>query len=359
MEIPRGTARELSSEIAGGIDIFASRGNQGAARDRIVTTEEVIAGKPEPTIGSGCGKKSAQENAPQAHGKAASRPVGFVYLVVMVLTWATNWPLMKLALGQMPPLIFVLLRLIGSLILIAPALLATGQPLLPARGERLTLFWVGQLQVAGFLIFSIIGLAILPAGRAIVLAFTMPLWAIPIGLFLWLEPLRRAQLIGAAIGLAGLVLFMNPGIVDLGSGRVLAGNALLLLAAIAWALGSCLYRRYSWQSPFWVQTFWQLAVSIVPVGAIVLTEGVGGPVRWSPELVAILAYNCIVTTALGYFLWGKVLSMMPAAMAGQVLTLTPIGGFVLSTLIFGGQVTADVALSIALIVGGILVTLRR
>jgi drug/metabolite transporter (DMT)-like permease len=72
-----------------------------------------------------------------------------------------------------------LLRLIGSLILIAPALLATRQPVLPARGERLTLFLVGQLQVAGFLICSIIGLAILPAGRAIVLAYTMPLWAIP------------------------------------------------------------------------------------------------------------------------------------------------------------------------------------
>jgi EamA-like transporter family len=98
---------------------------------------------------------------------------------------------------------------------------------------------------------------------------------------------------------------MNPGVVDWGDGRVLAGNALLLLAAISWALGSCLYRRYSWRSPFWVQTFWQLAVSILPVGAIVLTETAGGPVRWSPELVAILAYNCIVTTALGYFLWGE------------------------------------------------------
>ena len=99
--------------------------------------------------------------------------------------------------------------------------------------------------------------------------------------------------------------------------------------------------------------------SIVPVAAIVLIEAPGGPVHWSPELVAILAYNCIVTTALGYFLWGKVLSMMPAATAGQVLMLTPIGGFVLSTLIFGGAVTADVLLSVALIVGGIFVTLRR
>jgi drug/metabolite transporter (DMT)-like permease len=304
----------------------------------------------------GTGTESA---ALPSSSKAALRPVGFVYLGVLVLTWAGNWPLMKLALGQVPPLVFVLFRLIGSLILIAPALLVAGQPLLPARGERLTLFWVGQLQVAGFLICSIIGLAILPAGRAIVLAFTMPLWATPIGLFLWPEPLDRQQIIGAAIGFVGLVLFMNPGLVDWSNGRVLAGNALLLLAAIFWALGSCLYRRYTWRSPFWLQTFWQLAVSIVPVGAIALTPAASGPVHWSPALVAILAYNCIITTALGYFLWGKVLSMMPAAMAGQVLTLTPIGGFVLSTLIFGGAVTADVALSIALVVGGILVTLRR
>jgi drug/metabolite transporter (DMT)-like permease len=257
---------------------------------------------------------------------------------------------MKLALGQMPPLVFVLFRLIGSVAVIVPVLVASRQPLLPVSGERLSLFWVGQLQVAGFLLCSIIGLATLPAGRAIVLAYTMPLWAIPIGLFLWPEPLNRNQLAGAAVGFAGLVLFMNPG---------LAGNALLLLAAILWALGSCLYRRHAWRSPFWVQTFWQLAVSVVPVAAIVSSGVTGRAVHWSPALAAILAYNCIVTTALGYFLWGKVLSMMPAATAGQVVTLTPIGGFVLSTLIFGGTISADVVLSIALIAGGIFLTLRR
>jgi len=287
-------------------------------------------------------------------------PVAFVYLAIIVMTWAGNWPLMKLALGEVPPLVFVLLRLVGSIALIVPPLLAARQPLLPRRGERLGLFWVGQLQVAGFLICSIIGLAILPAGRAIVLAYTMPLWAIPIGLFLWPEPFGRNQLIGAAAGFAGLVLFMNPGLVDWTSGRVLAGNAFLLLSAFAWALGSCLYRRRAWRSPFWVQTLWQLAVSIIPVAAVVMaTRGQTGPVDWSVALVAILAYNCVVTTALGYFLWGKVLSMMPAATAGQVVTLTPIGGFLLSILIFGGTVTADAAVSIGLIIGGIVITLRR
>jgi drug/metabolite transporter (DMT)-like permease len=291
--------------------------------------------------------------------RAASPPVAFVYLAVMIVTWAGNWPLMKLAIAQVPPLLFVLFRLVGSLALIAPVLLAARQPLLPLRGERPRLFWVGELQVAGFLICSIIGLKLLPAGRAIVLAYTMPLWAIPIGLFLWPEPLGRTQLAGATIGFIGLALFMQPGLVDWRDGRVLLGNGLLLLAAIVWALGSCLYRRKAWRSPFWAQTFWQLAVSVAPVAVMVLAGATGGPVRWSPALVAILIYNCVVTTALGYFLWGKVLSMMPAATAGQMLTLTPIGGFVLSTLIFGGTPTADVVVSLVLIVTGIFVTLRR
>jgi drug/metabolite transporter (DMT)-like permease len=285
--------------------------------------------------------------------------VAFVYLAIMVISWAGNWPLMKLALGQAPPLVFVLLRLGGSLALIAPVLAARRQPPLPVRGERLGLLWVGELQVAGFLIFSILGLAIVPAGRAIVLAYTMPLWAIPIGLLLWPEPLSTGQITGAVIGFAGLVLFMNPQLVNWSDHRVVAGQGLLMLAAISWALGSCLYRRRSWQSPFWVQTFWQLAVSIVPVAALLLAGAGSAAVRWSPALIAIIVYNCLVTTALGYFLWGKVLSMMPTATAGQVLTLTPIGGFLLSLLIFGGNLSSDVVISLVLIGGGIFVTLRR
>src|SRR5439155_15761265 len=80
--------------------------------------------------------------------------VAYLYLAVIVVTWAGNWPLMKLALADAPPVVFVLLRLVGTVALLAPALLLLRAPLLPVRGERWGLFWVGQLQVAGFLIFS-------------------------------------------------------------------------------------------------------------------------------------------------------------------------------------------------------------
>jgi iron complex transport system substrate-binding protein len=48
-------------EIAGGIDVFADRMNQGAAKDRIVTAEEVVAREPDLIIGSWCGKKLRPE----------------------------------------------------------------------------------------------------------------------------------------------------------------------------------------------------------------------------------------------------------------------------------------------------------
>ena len=153
--------------------------------------------------------------------------------------------------------------------------------------------------------------------------------------------------IGAAIGFAGLVLFMNPGLVDWGDPRILAGNALLILAAILWALGSCLYRRREF--PLAVLGADLLAARGEPAAGRGDRAScrVPGAIQWSPGLVAIVLYNCVVTTALGYFFWGKVLSMMPAAMAGQVLTLTPIGGFVLSLMMFGGTLSLDVVVSIA------------
>ena len=55
-------------EIAGGIDIFADRRGQGAAKDRVVTAAEVVAREPDLIIGSWCGKKFRPERVAARHG---------------------------------------------------------------------------------------------------------------------------------------------------------------------------------------------------------------------------------------------------------------------------------------------------
>jgi len=289
----------------------------------------------------------------------ATPRLAYVYLGVMVASWAANWPLMRLALAHAGPMVFVSLRMAGSVALLAPLLAVLRRPLLPVARERLALFWIGLFQVTGFIVFSIIGLAIVAPGRAIVLAYTMPLWAIPISLALTREMPAASKLAGAAIGFAGLVVFMNPALVDWADPREVAGNLLLLLAAICWALGSCLYGRRLWRSDFWTQTFWQLAAGAVTIVVPAIVLEPDWSVRWTPGFTAILIYNWTVTTALGYFLWNKVLAVMSPAVAGQVLTLTPICGFLLSALIFGGAITVDIVGGILLIAAGLVLTLRR
>jgi drug/metabolite transporter (DMT)-like permease len=297
-------------------------------------------------------------NRGSGSGRSATPPFAYLYLGVMVATWAGNWPLMRLALAHTEPIVFASMRMAGSIAILAPTLAVLRRPLLPVPTERFALFWVGLFQVTGFLVFSIIGLAIVAPGRAIVLAYTMPLWAIPLGLGLSREVMSPSKLAGATVGFAGLIVFMNPALVDWTDLREVTGNLFLLLAAVCWAIGSCLYAHRQWRSSFWAQTFWQLAVGAL---TIVVPAAILEPdwsVQWTPGFVAILAYNWIVTTALGYYLWNKVLAVMSPAVAGQVLTLTPISGFLLSTLIFGGAITLDIVAGILLIATGLVLTLR-
>jgi iron complex transport system substrate-binding protein len=57
-------------EIAGGIDIFADPARQGAAKDRVVTIDEVVAREPDLIIGSWCGKKFRPERVTARPGFA-------------------------------------------------------------------------------------------------------------------------------------------------------------------------------------------------------------------------------------------------------------------------------------------------
>ena len=54
-------------EIAGGTDVFPNYANQAAAKDRFVTSSEVISAAPDVILASWCGKKVRPE-------KIAARP---------------------------------------------------------------------------------------------------------------------------------------------------------------------------------------------------------------------------------------------------------------------------------------------
>ncbi|MBP2231406.1 drug/metabolite transporter (DMT)-like permease [Azospirillum agricola] len=290
--------------------------------------------------------------------RAGPNPTVYAQLAGIVLFWGANWPLMKLALVDIGPLAFCAVRLVGTALSVAALAPVLRFPLLPRRGERLMIAVIGLLQVGGMMGLSNIGLQFVSPGRASVLAYTMQMWALPLGLLLLGERITRRRAAAALLTFAGVVVFFNPALVNWSDPNALIGNGLLIGCAVSWALGATLYRRRVWRTPFWTQTFWQIAASAVVMVPLALLTESGHPVHWSGSLLAVIAYNCLIATGLCYWWWGKALSVMPASQAGQIVCLVPVTALLLSAAFYNEPLNLGVLLSVALIGGGIVLSAR-
>jgi drug/metabolite transporter (DMT)-like permease len=206
--------------------------------------------------------------------------------------------------------------------------------------------------------FATFGVSYVGAGRTAVLIYTMQLWALPLGWLVAGERITRIAMVGGVTVFSGLLLFMNPMLVNWHDHKVVLGNALVLISAMCWALGACLHRRYEWQTPFWSQLFWQIFWSAVVATMAVPAFGPHRPVVWNIALIGVLAYNWLGTTVFCFFLWTKVLLVMQASTAGQFMSLIPVLALLSSAAINGEPVTPSGVVSVVLIVAGIYLAAR-
>ncbi len=283
----------------------------------------------------------------------------YLRLAGFIIFWAVNWLLMKEVLAFVsPPLLFTVIRLVGSSIAMLVISLIIREPLLPRAGERLLLAFVGVFQVAGMLGLAVTGLQYVGPGRAAVLVYTFPLWALPLGWILARERITGKGLVGGLVGFFGIVLFVNPWTVNWENPRTLLGNALVLCSGLSWAVGASLYRRRKWSTSFWTQTWWQILWGAV---VIVIIFAIAAPHRrfeLNPISIGAVIYNWVICTVLCYWWLGKALAVLPAARLGQIVTLNPVLAFLMSAAVFGEHIGTTEIASIVLIILGIIITLH-
>src|SRR3546814_2023646 len=85
------------------------------------------------------------------------------------------------------------------------------------------------------------------AGRAVIIAYTMPLWAVMLARLTLGDPITPGRLIGLLFGLGGLAILIGPDLRALGAAP--AGAAFMLGAAISWAIGTIAVKRSAWTIP--------------------------------------------------------------------------------------------------------------
>ncbi|MEQ8387540.1 MAG: DMT family transporter [Alphaproteobacteria bacterium] len=300
---------------------------------------------------------SRSEVVPAPH----SRAVLIALFVAMILIWGMNWPIMKIGLQSITPLWFAGLRFGLGALSILVLLLVTRRLVWPTRRDLAVVASVGLFQLAGYVGLVNLGLDLVGAARAAVLAYTTPLWVAPGALLFLGEKLDRWALAGLALGLLGLATLFNPLGFDWTDERFALGNGLILVGAFSWALAILHVRGHRWDSSPLQMMFWQMVLASLVL--IPLARGLEGEmalaIDWSAELVVILLYNGPVATAFCFWVAVTVTRALPAVTSSLVFMGVPAVGMLGSALLLGETLAPSLLAGFALIVAGILFVTRR
>ncbi len=155
---------------------------------------------------------------------------GYLLLAAVTLFWGLNFPIMKLVLRELPPWTFrTACLLLGGLGLLLVCRLV-GQPIRLPGDQLRPLLWTTLFNITGWHIFSAYGIMAMQAGRAVIIAYTMPLWSAILAVWLLGERPDWRQGVGLSLGLVGLLVLVSPDLGRLGASPV----GLLCMLAPSW-----------------------------------------------------------------------------------------------------------------------------
>ena len=259
----------------------------------------------------------------QTHHHTLPRSM-WVLLGLLTLGWGFNWPMMKMTLAEMPVWTFRGLCVAAGAIGLFVLARIGGQSIRVAPGQWGRLIVISMCNVTLWNVLIGYGLRMLPAGRSAILAYSMPVWAVLLSVFILHEKLTRRRILGLALGMAGMAVLLGG---EMSIMRVSPLGALLVLGgAISWAFGTVLMRRYPMALGTTALTAWQLLVGGLPIiiGALVIDWGHWHPIGTGAMIGLI--YNMTFVFIFCYWAWFKIATTAPPGVSSLSTLMIPIVG---------------------------------
>jgi len=268
-------------------------------------------------------------------------------LVLLCLIWGVTWPIMRIALYEVPPLSMrTVTAALGAMTLYA-ACRFQGRSLHVARArDWLHLTIASLLNIVAFTVFGSFAQLTAATSRVAILAYTMPIWAVLLAWPLLGERPSRVQTFALMLCIAGLGTLIYP----LAETKIQPGIWLALLTGVSWAAGT-VYLKWAQikADPMGVAT-WQVTIAFFITGAFMLTFE-GGLHFGAADTKALLATAStgFLANGVAYGLWFAIVRRLPAATASLGVLGSPVIGVVASMLILGERPTAADYIGFALI----------
>lgn len=249
-----------------------------------------------------------------------------IALILVTLIWGVNWTVMKIGVGEMPPLLFRAACLWVAVPVLALFMQWRNIPYHVPKGERFKVFRLAAVNLVLWNSLIILAMPLLSSGRAAILGYTMPVFAAIAGAVLYKTTMQGRHFIGMAAAITGSVLLLWHEMAAL-AGRP-TGVFLALSAALSWGVGTQMLRHTKLSMHTVTFTFWSvlLGASVISVAALLFELPA---FRW-PGTVGWLAvlYNGLLVLSVaqvGWFLLAR--ELPPQASTLGVMFIPVIGVF--------------------------------
>ena len=286
-------------------------------------------------------------------------------LTLAPLLWAGNAVVGRMVHTLIPPITLNFVRWLLAFAILLPL---AGWVL--KRGSGLWSHWrrfslLGLLGVGLYNALQYMALQTSTPINVTLVGASLPMCMLAVGWMFFGAQVRRQQVLGALLSMAGVLLVLSRGeLQQLLALRLVAGDVFMLLATVSWSF-------YSWQlaqpkDPAAIRADWaafllaQITFGLAWSGAMTAAEwGLGAaPVQWGWPLCAALAYVAVGPAVVAYRCWGAGLQRVGPNVAGFFINLTPLFATLLSAAFLGEWPHLYHALAFALIVAGIVVSSR-
>ncbi len=287
-------------------------------------------------------------------------PSTALLLTIPPILWAGNAVVGRMVSPLVSPMTLNLLRWAIALLILLPMATMLFKP-----GSGLISHWrrFALLGLLGIGLYNSLQYLALQSSTPInvtLVAASMPVWMLLVGAVFFHAAVRRKQVLGALLSIAGVVLVLCRGDwQQLMAFRLVPGDLYMILATLAWSVYSWLLTRR--EEPEAIRQDWAAFLAAqVMYGLLWSGLFAGGEwaatdahIIWSPLLLAALLYVAVGPAVIAFRCWGAGVQRAGPSVAGFFANLTPLFAAMMSAAFLGEAPHLYHGIAFALIVGGI------
>lgn len=270
-----------------------------------------------------------------------------------MFSWGLAWPISKLGLEYISPLWYTASRLVIGTMTMTLIVIAMKKLTLPNRSDLPLILIVGFLQISLYILLTNIGLTYLPAGRSTLLAYTTPLWVMPIATLFLGEEAGLLRWVGFLLGIGGLFILISPWEINWADPHMLMGSAILLLASLCWAISMLCVRYMHWHKSPLELIPWQLLSGTLPIILIAYWQDGHFTMPFNSTVIFSLIYTGILVTGFSYWSGVVINKELPTIIVSLGFLAVPIVSITTSALFMHETINVPTACAIFFILLGL------